>query len=370
MKIRVLEILATLKRAGAERMVVSLAGSLDRQRFDAQVVSLYDAFPGGFEPVLQELGVPTHHLGKRRGLDLCMYSRLAHTIRTLRPHIIHTHSYVLRYTFPVGMLVPVKAMVHTVHNLALQETDAVGRAIHKVAYRCGVKSVAVGEQVARSFHDYYGFAPTATIANGVDLSAFRQPGNRTEWRTANGFSPTDGLIVSVARLDPQKNPLGMVDAFTKALGTSENWHLLLAGQGSLHGDLERHIAAHNLRHRVHLLGSRDDVPAILGASDLFLMASDWEGTPMAVIEAMAAGLPVVSTAVGGLSELVVSDSCGLLTPKGDMDALAKSLAKLAHDDVLRARFSAAARQRAEAFGLGPMVDAYSALFERLMEQMA
>ncbi len=370
MKIRILEILASLKRAGAERMVVSLAGGMDPHRFETHVLSLYDPFPGGFEPVLQERGIPVSHLGKRRGLDVRMYPRLVAAIRAQRPHIIHTHSYLLRYTFPAGTLVPVKAMVHTVHNLALQETDGIGRAVHKVAYRCGVKPVAVGAQVASSFQDYYGFAPAATIPNGIDTAAFGQPGVGLRWRAENGFSPDTGLVVSVARLEPQKNPSGLLDAFSRALGSDENWHLLMAGEGSLRLDVEREIESRKLMGRVHLLGSRDDVANMLAASDLFLMASGWEGTPMAVIEAMAAGLPIVSTAVGGVPELVVHDACGLLTPVGDMDALGQSLAALAQAPQRRENFSAAARQRTERFGLAAMVDAYSSLFEQLMENNA
>lgn len=351
-------------------MVVSLAGGLDPQRFDTHVLSLYDPFSGGFEPVLHEKGIPVQHLGKRRGLDLRMYPRLVKTMRALRPDIIHTHSYLLRYTFPSGMLMPASAMVHTVHNLALQETDGIGRAIHRVAYRCGVRAVAVGDQVARSFEDYYGFAPAATIPNGIDTAAFHQPAARPRWRAANGFAPDAGLVVSVARLETQKNPLGLLDAFVKALGNADTWHLLMAGEGSLRAEVEQAVAARGLGDRVHLLGSRGDVAEMLAASDLFLMASDWEGTPMAVIEAMAAGLPVVSTAVGGVPELVEHEACGLLVPPGNMDALARSLSALAHDTPLRALYAAAARERAERFGLGAMVQAYATLFERLVEERA
>src|SRR5207247_294749 len=113
-KIRVLEVLATLKRAGAERTAVTLAGGLDRGRFETDVVSLYDAFPGGFEPELAAAGIPVHHLGKRRGFDARVYPRLRRVMRSFRPAIVHTHSYVLRYAWPVSTA----PVVHTVHNLA------------------------------------------------------------------------------------------------------------------------------------------------------------------------------------------------------------------------------------------------------------
>src|SRR5438045_3197984 len=98
-KIRVLEVLATLKRAGAERVAVTLAEGLDLERFETAIVSLYDAFPEGFRPA-----VATHYLGKRPGLDPRMVPRLAAVMRRFRPDIVHTHSYVLRYAWPARML--------------------------------------------------------------------------------------------------------------------------------------------------------------------------------------------------------------------------------------------------------------------------
>src|SRR5205085_12373406 len=134
MRIRVLEVLAALKRSGAERTAVTLACGLDRTRFQCEVVSLYDAFPEGFEPELAAANIPVHHLGKRRGFDPRIYPRLARLIRSFRPDIVHTHSYVLRYAWPVSTA----RLVHTVHNLADREADRFGRWLHRLAIHRGV----------------------------------------------------------------------------------------------------------------------------------------------------------------------------------------------------------------------------------------
>jgi glycosyltransferase involved in cell wall biosynthesis len=303
------------------------------------------------------LTIPTHHLGKHRGLDLRMIPRLARIFRRFRPDIIHTHSYLLRYAFPAHITVRSGTLVHTVHNLASQEVEWLGRMIHRVAFRCGVVPVAVAGEVARSFREVYGFDPAATIPNGIDVGSFHRPQARLAWRRAHGFSEQDGLIVSVARLEPQKNPLPLIRAFAAALPDEPHWHLLLAGDGSL-----RQAARALASPRVHFLGVCDDIPELLASSDIFALASDWEGNPMAVMEAMAAGLPVVATAVGGVPELVDD----LLVPPGDTHALAAALSALARDPARRRALAETSRLRADRFSVASMVASYAALFERLV----
>jgi glycosyltransferase involved in cell wall biosynthesis len=368
--IRVLEVLATLKRAGAERMAVSLARGLDPARFETAVVSLFHPFPGGFEPELEASGIPIWHLGKRPGLDLRMIPRLRRVFNDFRPDIIHTHSYVLRYTLPASLGVPKRAMVHTVHNLAARESDFTGRLIHRLAFRRRVATVAVGEIVARSYREMYGAEPSAVIRNGIDTAAFQQPVARRHWRALHGFSDSDFLIVSAGRLDPQKNPLGLMNAFAHAFAGQPHAHLLLAGDGSLRDVCRKHILELGLAGRVHLLGTQTAIMETLASCDLFALASDWEGTPLAVIEAMAAGLPVVATAAGGVPELVADGLTGLLAPVGDMDALATALGRLSRDASLRQIMGQAARLRSAEYGGGPMVSAYASLFERLAAQPA
>jgi glycosyltransferase involved in cell wall biosynthesis len=363
MRIRVLEVLATLRLAGAERAAVSLACVLDRAGFESEVVSLFDAFPEGFEPVLNAASIGTHHLGKRGGLDVRMFHRLASVMRSFRPVIVHTHSYVLRYALPARLASGGGPIVHTIHNIASREGGRFGTLIHRIAIRAGVHSVAVSHQVARSFAELYGRPPATVIPNGIDLERFRAAGQ--SWKRTNGFADSDRLIVSVARLDPQKNPLGLIDAFAGALAADPHWHLLLVGDGSLRKQAEARAKALMIGARIQFLGIRPDIDALLPECDLFALASDWEGMPMAVIEAMAAGLPVAATAVGGVPELVVQGVTGLLVPPGETQALADALALLARDPGRRRELGSAARERAACFGLDRMIAAYAQLFARL-----
>ncbi len=367
--IRVLEVLASLRRAGAERVAVSLASALDRTRFAVEVVSLYDAFPEGFEPLLAEAGIAVRHHGKRQGFDPRMFPRLMRTIRAFTPAIVHTHSYVMRYVWPANTAAGGGRIVHTVHNLAGREVDRVGRMIHLAAFRGGkVTPVAVGKEVAASFRACYGVEPRAIIYNGVDLERFSVSGER--WKRAHGFSADDRFVVSVARLDRQKNPLGLIDAFHRGVGNDRSWRLLLAGKGSLEADAAALAARLGIADRVHFLGLCNDVEELLAACDIFALASDWEGMPVAVMEAMAAGLPVAAAAAGGVCELVEHAKTGLLAPVGDVSALAAALAELAGDAQRRQAFGRAARERAARYGVSQMVRAYAELFDAVASEAA
>jgi glycosyltransferase involved in cell wall biosynthesis len=332
--IRVLEVIATLKRAGAETLVDSLVRRLDPARFEPAIAALYNPTSHEHTPPVR-----TWRLGKERGFDPRMYLRLKEVAAEFRPHIVHTHSYVMRYTLPVARC----RQVHTVHNLALREVDWAGRMVHRMGYRLGVTPVAVAEGVARSFEDEYGFRPLV-IPNGIDVSKFHRPESRDAWRAANGFGPEEKLIVSVARLDPQKNPHALVNALP------EGCTLLLVGDGSLRASLEG-------IDRVRLLGVRTDLPELLSSCDVFAMASEWEGHPLALMEAMAAGLPVVATAVGGVPEIV--GEAGLLCPPLELrEALRTALTR-------REDLGASALARAQAFDIRRTVERYAELFERL-----
>lgn len=365
MKIRVLEVLASVRRAGAERVAVTLAGELDRERFETEAVSLYAASEGDFEPVLAARGIPLRRLGKRRGLDPRMWPRLAALLRDFRPDIIHTHSFVLNYVFPAWARAREGRIVHTLHNLAEKENRAIGRLVHRAAFRFGALPVAISERVAASFERFYGFRPAAVIPNGVDCASFGHAGGREQWRRENGFAPEDFLIVSVARLEPQKNPVRLIEAFAKTAAPAPTY-LLMAGEGALLEACREAGGRFGVGDRVRFLGLRRDIPELLAACDAFALASDWEGAPVAVIEAMAAGLPVVATAVGGVPDLVEDGASGALVAPGDIHGLAAALSGLARDPARRAQLGAAAARRAAAFDARAMVDSYAAFFERAL----
>ena len=207
------------------------------------------------------------------------------------------------------------------------------------------------------------------IFNGIPVDAFRQPPTgRDEWRRREGFALTDVLFVCVAHLRPQKDPALLVESFARGPasrppGTPPLCGRCARGLRPLRTDLERRVGALGLREKVHLLGVRSDVPEILNAADVFVLSSAWEGNPLSVMEAMAAGTPVISTAVGGVPELIEEGESGLLVPPGDARALGGAMQYMLKNPEVRTFMGRASAGRAvEHFDLKVMTEAYEELY--------
>ena len=362
---RVMHIVPGLGGGGAERMATDLARTLNGQRFEVGVISLFGPLGTNLGEILARDGVPVWYLDKRRGFDPRMFVRVARILEHFRPHVVHTHSYVLRYALAYMLIRRIPAMVHTVHNLAEREVDWPGRLIHRVAFRQGVIPVAIAEEVANSLRRLYGIDGFPLIPNGIPVADFHGPSvDRAEWRRREGFTARDVLFICVAGLRVQKNHALLLDSFARGPASDPRAHLLSVGRGELGPDIEKQAKALGLGERVHLLGLRSDVPEILNAADVFTLSSDWEGNPLSVMEAMAAGKPVICTAVGGVPELVEDGRCGLLVPPRDAEALARAMSYTLENPKARTSMgNAAARRAVEHFDLKVMTEAYEDLYE-------
>jgi glycosyltransferase involved in cell wall biosynthesis len=178
-------------------------------------------------------------------------------------------------------------------------------------------------------------------------------------------APLAGII---ARLTEQKAHAHLFEAMAKTAGL-ESLHLLVVGDGHLRAQLETLSATIGLAGRIHFLGARRDLGNILGAIDMFVMPSLWEGLPLSMVLAMGGGLPVIATRVAGIPEVVQDGETGLLVPPADPQQLGGALTKLVHDPALRARLGAAARARVlPRFGVDGYLASVTALYDRLLQE--
>jgi glycosyltransferase involved in cell wall biosynthesis len=369
----VFQILPSLVVGGAERLVVHLMEHLSRERFSPVCICLESPQGTHYEARVQASGTPLYFLGKGAGASWRVLQQLDALFRQYRPTVVHTHIIGLNYAYPLMFRYRTPARVHTVHSLAQHEVGVrIGAWVRILAfrYRIGhVVPVAVAEDVRTTIRQLYGYLDAPLIPNGIPTDEYApDPNRRRRWRQRHGLEPEAIVLTHVGRFAPPKNHALLIEAFAQ-VRTHTPLYLLLVGGGELEDAVRQQVAGLGLQERVRFLGVRADVPAILNASDLFVLSSRWEGNPMSVMEAMAAGLPVVSTAVGGVPELVREGETGLLVPSGDAAALARALQALVDDPARREAMGKAARQHAIThFDIRHTVRQYEALYERLLQK--
>jgi glycosyltransferase involved in cell wall biosynthesis len=209
-----------------------------------------------------------------------------------------------------------------------------------------------------------------TIPNGVDLARYHHPLSTAEavqLRQALGLEITDVIVLTVARLHPQKGHRYLLQAAPGIRQIIPNVHFLFVGEGQLEEQLIAQIKEDKLENCVHLLGVRQDIAQLLAISDLFVLPSLWEGLPNAVLEAMAAGVPVVATNVDGCPEVIVDGETGFLVPPKEPQLLQKAVLEILQNDSLSIAMSQAARQYAvEHFSVESNISNYLSLYEQLL----
>jgi glycosyltransferase involved in cell wall biosynthesis len=233
--------------------------------------------------------------------------------------------------------------------------------LNRRAFAASDAIVVNSNEVARYIAATYG-APRERIAvvyNAIDTARFHPAASARRGPLC---------VVTVGRLVPQKNPRLFVAAAAAVRRQLPGTRFLLVGDGPLRAQIETEIAAAGLRDGCAITGERGDVPDLLREADLFWLTSDWEGLPNAVLEAMATGIPVVATDVGGTREVLRDGEAGFLVSAGRQDLLVARSLELLTNDEKRQRFGRAARARAEAFGPAQMVNAMRDVYARASEQ--
>jgi glycosyltransferase involved in cell wall biosynthesis len=353
---------------GAENVVLRLASAL-RERGDLAIVATLQ--PGWMTARAQALGLPVWIAPQRPGVDLRWVLRFAGRLRRERVELLHTHEFGMNAFGSAAALlarIPAVCTIHGRHWVADRPRRA--RA-YRWLRRLGVPVVAVSEDLAGFLVQGLGLprARLEVVHNGIPLPAEIPPAERTARRSsareALGIPPDLALIVAVGNLYPVKDHASLLRALARLPGA----RVAIAGRGAEEEPLRRLAAELGLADRVHLLGLRDDVETVFASADVFAQPSLSEGLPLAVLEAMAAGLPVVASRVGGIPEAVADGETGYLVPPADPAALAAALARVLEAEDRGSALAAAARARAAAeFSVEQMTERYRQLYAGLCGQ--
>ena len=360
---RILQIIPTLDRAGAEQQMSLLAMGLPRDEFEVHVCVLTRSGP--WHDALQEAGLPVTVIGKSRRFDPLAFWRLAQQIRYFQPDLVHTWIFA---------------------------ANSYGRA---AARWCGVPHLVAGERCVDPWKRWHQLWIDRQLSRWTDRLVTNSHGTRKFYverglpadkfkvipngipappavtpalvRDELGIPSSANCVLTVGRLWPQKRIKDLVWAADLLKGVRDDIHLLVVGEGPQRPHLERFRDRVRVADRVHLLGHREDVPALLAASDVVWLASGYEGQSNALMEAMAMSKPVVATDIVGNRELVEDGVSGLLVPVGDAAAFAQKTQELLKHPERAQRLGRAARRRMLAnFSVGAMVDAYAQLYRELL----
>lgn len=367
--IRVLQIIPSLDRCGAEKQLTLLAIGLPRERFDVHVCALTRGGP--LEQPLGEAGIPVTVIGKSWKFDPLAYRRLRRLIVELQPDIVHTWIFAAN---AYGRWAARSAGVK--HLVAGERCVDPWKRWHELALdrylARHTRRIVTNSSGVRDFYAGHGVPADkfAIIPNGVGPSAPPVPKPRDELLAELGLPAAARLIAAVNRLWPQKRVKDLIWAADLLKIVNPNAHLLVVGDGPQRWRLERYRDQCEIRDCVHFLGQRDDVPSLLAQCDCLWLGSEYEGQSNAILEAMSAGLPVIATDIPGNCDLVVPDQTGYLVPVGDRAAFARRTNALLNDPELARRLGAAGRQRVQSeFSIEKMVARHAALYEEIVGQL-
>lgn len=361
---RILQIIPTLDRSGAEKQLALLACGLPRDEFEVHVCLLTRSGPLAAD--LAAAGVPTTLVGKRGKLDPAAFLRLKRHIAALKPDLVHTWLFAANsYGRAAALAAGVRRIVageRSVDPWKVWHELAIDRWL---AWR--TDSVVVNSSGVRDFYVQHGLPSEkfTIIPNGIGPAAPSDL-SRADLLAELELPAAARLIGAVGRLWPQKRIKDLIWATDLLKVIRDDVHLLIIGDGPLRQRLERFRRQVRIEDKVHFLGHRDDVPRLLPHFDALWLASEYEGLPNVVMEAMAAGVPVVASDISGNRDLIVQGETGYLVPLGDRAAFARETRRLLEDAELARRFGEAGRRRMLAeFTVEQMVARHVKLYREL-----
>jgi glycosyltransferase involved in cell wall biosynthesis len=345
---RVLMLTKGLGRGGTERLILGAARHLDRSQFELDVAYLLP-WKDAFVADLVATGTTVHCLNGPRPTSVGWVSRLRRLVRDRDIDIVHTHMPLPATLARLALPGRRPAFVHTEHNLWGRYRPPT-RWANAATYRRNARAIAVSDGVAASIRSS---VPVEVVVHGTDPTlAVTGAAARDAARTRLGLDPEVHVIGTVGNFTAKKDQATLLRAVAALRPASDDQTVLvLVGLGPLEGDLRSLASQLGIAERVVFAGSRDDVFDLLPAFDVFALSSQFEGLPIALLEAMATGIAPVATSVGGVPEVISDGRDGLLVPSGDPAALAAALTKLLDDDDLRAGIGDRARARVHDFDL-------------------
>ncbi len=357
---RVMQVTWSFVAGGSEMYAFTVASSLDPRKYESAMCALDKG--GALEEEIRSAGIPLEVMNRRPRVDIHLMWRLYKLFRKHKVAVVHTHHFNQLFYSLAGARLAGARIIHTEHSVEYFKRRRLRVALRWMSLFCD-KILAIGEDGARTLAEQVKIPPgkLEIIRAGVDTEAFRY--SRSEARLALGIEDDARVAIIVARLFPEKNHLLLLEAFSQVARRIERTRLLIVGDGVERDAIRSEIDRLGLQNTVEMLGVRRDVGRLLAAADVFVLSSDREGLPIAVLEAMAARKPVVATAVGDLPLVVRDGETGRLVPDRNAKAMAEAIIEVLSDEERASEMGERARTVvAERFSLRAMIEHHARLY--------
>lgn len=350
-RISVLHFCNEFVRGGAEQHIVTLLCGLSREYFDLHLVCtpqlaklLNPDLPSDVEVIPLEL---------RKPWQISAALQLAEILRSRRVDILHSHIfYASLFASPVAWSCSVPMIIETPHVREYWRREGLKSrfVIDRLVGRCVNRYIAVSEANGRYLTEHKGLPAQkiSVIHNGSDLKRFRHLRHKSEaLKKKLGFRMEELVLLVAGRLEPQKGHSVLLNALPQVRRVFPNARTVFAGEGELLPQLQRQVTALGLQGAVDFVGFQNNMEEWFSVADITVLPSFYEGLPLVAIESLAAGTPVVATAVDGTPEIVIHERTGLTVPPGAPEQLAASICRLLADPALRSKFGNAGRSWVE-----------------------
>ena len=358
---KILQVIPNLQTGGAEKMLMALTLELSKGN-DVRVISLYTENTD-ISKELQEKGIKIYFLDKRKSFQFSMIKQIRNVIRDFKPDVIHTHLYTLFYTYLAVRKFKKIPIIHTVHSIAQKEQSKIYKKVLKFVYkRKSAKPVGISEIVQASIMEVYNlkkdFIPV--IYNGIDLQNCIKKEN---------YELNDSItFLHIGRLAIEKNHKLLISVFKKVKEQYSNSQLLIIGDGYMKDEIKAFIQENKLEDSVHLLGQKSNVFPYINEADMFLFTSNYEGMPMTLIEVMGSALPIVTTNVGGIKDMLDSN-CACLIENDDkvIENFYSAVIKLIESEEERSRLAQNAFEKSYSYSSENMCEEYLKIYKKEIE---
>ncbi len=367
-ELRILRLITWLPVGGIERRIGTILPLLHERGHHTEIVCLREY--GALAERIMDKGIPVSLIPLKSRLHPAGIRALARFIKKGNFDIVHSHMY--RSNVPGTIAAKVAGfkgvVLSQVHNMDTWETRR-QRWMDRFLCRWRDGVIAVSERVKQDVIEnlHLPLEKCYVLYNGIDIERYSNAEIPRGLREELGIRESDILVTMVARLVPQKNHHMVVEAAEDIVRREPRIKFMFVGDGKLREELEQQARERGIGQHVIFTGKRDDIPSLLEISDISILPSFKEGFSNAIIEAMASGLPVIASDVGGNPEAIEHDQCGYIIQPEDKEKFIAYTLRLAQDEDLRQRMSNNAAERAKKFSISEMVEHTENLYLKLLK---